>query len=325
VKPGTGMRDPRRGALLPSVAPFAGDPSLSDVTVVMMRGIKSLVAALSCLLCGLPGLAPAEPPGSADLNISPKRLVFDVTTRTATVYVFNRGTAAATYSVELADRYMLQDGQIRPVTEVTTDADRSVASKVASALPLLTFTPRRITLEPGGSQTVRVRVLRPANLAAGEYRSHLTVSTLPPEDVGLTAEEVAKPGEGQLAVRIVSLFSLSIPVIVRQGDTAAAAGIEHLHLETSGPADKPLLSLDLSRSGVGSVYGDLMVRSDHAAKSAEPLATLGGVAVYPEIATRSVQLALPRVPVPGEHLTVTFVDQDRSPGTVLASGVLTVP
>src|SRR5712692_8715784 len=112
-----------------------------------MRGVKSFPALVSCLLLGMQALVLAQSQGSADLNISPKRLVLDASTRTATVYVFNRGTAPATYSIELADRYMLPDGQILAVSQVAADGDRAVAGKVASALPLLTFTPRRVTLD----------------------------------------------------------------------------------------------------------------------------------------------------------------------------------
>jgi P pilus assembly chaperone PapD len=299
-----------------------------------MRNLIRVLASAACLLLGFEGIVQAQLPGSADLNISPKRLVFDAATRSATVFVFNRGTAPGTYSIDLADRYMLPDGQILNASDAGSDPERAaVAARVASALPLVTFSPRRVTLAPGQTQTIRVRVLRPAELAAGEYRSHLTVTTLPSEDTGLTAEQAAKPAEGQLAVRVTALFSLSIPVIVRQGDAAAAAGIRALHLDLTDPSEpggaagtrQAVLNAELTRSGTGSVYGNLLVRSDKDPKSTEPLGAIGGIAVYPEIDHRAVQLKLRRIPVAGEHLTVTFVDDDRSPGAVLASEALTVP
>lgn len=289
------------------------------------------LAAL-CLLAALAAPAVAQ---QADLNISPKRLVFDAATRTSTVYVFNRGDAAASYAIDVVERAMLRDGRILdlPAVEASSASPELVhaaaAVRAASAKPMITFTPRRVTLQPGQSQAIRVRVLRPADLASGEYRAHLTVSTLPPEDAGLTADAAATARDGSLAVRIVSLFSLSIPLIVRQGDAPAAAEATNLRVaaaesrdEHGAPAHAAALVLDLVRHGSGSVYGNLEVRSDRAG---EPLGVLRGLAVYPEVDRREVRIPLQRAPVGGERLTLRFVDDDRAPGAVLAAASHMVP
>jgi len=131
----------------------------------------------------------AKSVGTGDINISPKRVVFGPNGRGATVYVFNRGTAPATYSIAVVDRAMMPDGRIEAIDDVNKNAaEASVAARVKSAKSLVIFTPRRVTLQPNESQTIRLRALRPSNLALGEYRTHLTVTALPPEDVGLTAE-----------------------------------------------------------------------------------------------------------------------------------------
>lgn len=298
-----------------------------------MRHTLRTLASL-CLYAALSAAASAQ---QADLNISPKRVVFDAATRTATVFVFNRGDAAASYAIDVAERAMLPDGRILDVADA--DAPGAPAELVraagtvraASAKPMITFTPRRVTLQPGQSQTIRVRVLRPADLAAGEYRAHLTVSTLPPEDAGLTADEAASRRDGRLAVRIVSLFSLSIPLIVRQGDapaTAAATGLrvlaEERRDENGALVAASTLAFELGRRGTGSVYGNLEVRSERDA-GAEPLGTVRGLAVYPEIDHREVRIPLHRAPVHGEHLTLRFVDDDRAPGAVLATATYVVP
>ena len=53
-------------------------------------------------------------------------------------------------------------------------------------------------------------------------------------------------------------------------------------------------------------------------KGADALGMARGVAVYPEIARRSVRIPLSRPPATGETLEVTFTDDDTSPGKVLA-------
>jgi P pilus assembly chaperone PapD len=292
----------------------------------------ALLAALSLSLAAAP---PVRAQQGADLNISPKRVVFDATTRTATVFVFNRGTEAASYAIGVDERAMLEDGRILAVADAAAMAEGAAPAAVAAksaATPMITFTPRRVTLQPGQSQAIRVRVLRPADLADGEYRAHLAVSTLPPEDAGLTADEAAATADGRLAVRIVSLFSLSIPLIVRQGDAGASAELadartvtEQRRAADGSPELVPHLALDVRRAGAGSVYGTLEVRSERDGRGAEPLGAVRGLGVYPEIGLRHVRLPLRRAPVSGERLTLTYVDEDRSPGRVIASTTFVAP
>lgn len=278
-----------------------------------------LALALACL-----GLAtsPARAAGGADLNISPKRVVFGSADRTATVFVFNRGTETAVYAVELVDRAMQPDGQIVAATD----------AQVPTAKPFITYTPRRVTLAPGESQTIRLRVLRPGDLAAGEYRTHFTVTALPPEDTGLTAEQASAPlREGQIGTRITTLISLSIPLIVRQGPADAKAAIEGaryavetVQTETGASVQVGVIMLDLVRRGGSSLYGDIEVRGDKGPKS-EPIGGIRGLGVYPEIDRRQVRVVLTRIPARGERLAVTFKDDDATPGAALATATVVVP
>jgi hypothetical protein len=89
-----------------------------------LRGGRARFAAVLLCAAGLILLnpparaqAPATPAApatsnavGANLNISPKRVTFDRADRTATVYVFNQGTAPATFDIALVDRIMLPDG-----------------------------------------------------------------------------------------------------------------------------------------------------------------------------------------------------------------------
>jgi hypothetical protein len=271
----------------------------------------------------------------ADLNISPKRIVEEPAGRTATAYIFNRGTVPATYSISLVDRLMTADGQIRSTDELAKAAGGpELFGKLRSAASMILYTPRRVTLAPGESQTVRLRILRPGNLAAGEYRTHLTVTAVPPENLGLTAEEAAAPGAGELAVKVVSLFSLSIPVIVRQGPTDVRAAIEAPKLgsrmvETAPGATtqsrQDFVSLDLVRQGASSLYGDIEIRPVVAGKPGAVIGGVRGVAVYPEIDRRSISAPLAAALVSGENLMVTFRDEDAHPGAVLATATILVP
>ena len=268
----------------------------------------------------------AQSAGGGDINLSPKRVVFDAAGHAASVYVFNRGTGPATYSISVIDRVMLPDGQILSVDDALKDpAKAAVAATVKSAKDYVVFTPRRVTLNPNESQTIRLRALKPNDLPPGEYRTHLTVTAVPPENAGLTAEQAAQVGSKQLAVKIIPIFSISIPLIVRQGDVDARAALEapHITFEKSpaDPAQKiESLNVTIRRLGTSSVYGNLQVR-----RGSELVGGVLGVGVYPEISQRSISIPLSKPPKPGDSLSVSFIDDDAHSGQELAKVAFTAP
>jgi hypothetical protein len=280
-----------------------------------------------------PAPAAAAPAASssvgANLNISPKRVTFDRNRRSATVFIFNQGTAAATFDIALVDRVMLPDGQIMPVADAEAKPElKPLLDRQKSAKDMIVVTPRRAVLEAGKGQTIRIRVA-PAADATGEFRSTLTVTTVPPRDVGLTAEQAASGAPGQLRFIINSVFGLSIPIIVRLGPVDAKAGIENAKLgyadispDGVAPAKRtPVVTFDIVRLGASSLFGNIEVR-DAKARGGDPLGMARGVGVYTEIDRRSMRLPLTRAPTPGEPLEVTFSDDDSAPGTVLARGAV---
>jgi hypothetical protein len=271
----------------------------------------------------------------ANLNISPKRLTFDRAGKSATVYIFNQGTTAAAVDIGLVDRVMLPDGQITPADDAATKpATKPIVDRLQSAKPLLLATPRRAVLEPGKGQTIRVRVMPgPAETTAkGEYRTHLTITTIPPKDLGTTAEQAAGAKPGELSFTVYSVFGISIPVIVRLGNPDVRAGIENPHLTyvdvpASGeaPAKRtPVLDFDIVRQGSSSLFGNIEVRGAKS-KGKDPIGLARGVGVYTEIDRRAMQIPLSRAPTAGESLEISFTDDDTSPGHVLAHSAYTAP
>lgn len=257
----------------------------------------------------------------ADLNLTPKRVVFPPTSRAATVYVFNRGTGSSTYVVELVDRVMTAEGSIRSLADLAEDAGSAVQrERLRSARSFVTYSPRRFTLMGGESQTLRLRVARPADLPEGEYRTHLTVTQMPPPESGVTPEQATSSAPNAIAISMTALYSASIPLIVRQGAAAASAGIAKVGYEP-GPsgAAEPKLVVELIRDGAASVYGDLVVRPLGDTKPASQLGVARGIGVYPEIDRRPVRIPLKRPLARGEQVEVLFIDDDQRAGQTLAS------
>jgi hypothetical protein len=162
-------------------------------------------------------------------------------------------------------------------------------------------------------------------------RSHLTIATIPPRESGTTAEAAsASVAPGELRFSISALFGLSIPAIVRLGPPDVRAGLENAGISyrqadapqgAAGPRS-PVLDLDLVRLGANSLFGIVEVRLQGQPRTEPSLGLARGVGVYTEIERRSMHIALSRAPAPGEHLVVTFTDDDTSPGKLLATLVL---
>jgi P pilus assembly chaperone PapD len=274
-------------------------------------------AAIAVLTVTLAGTAAAQV--GADLNISPRRVTFDANERSASVYVFNQGDAQATYTVELIDRVMRPDGQI----VAASDALDIAAPRSAAAF--IQHTPRRVTLQPRESQVIRLRLRPPATGESGEYRTHLTVTALPPEDAGFTAAQAARAESGEVSLQVIALFSISIPLIVREGVIDVRTEISApVRLPPSQGAPNGALKLDLVRLGANSVYGDVEVYAGQGSRERR-VAVLRGVAVYPEIERRTVIAPLAEPVAADEPIRVVYKDDDTRAGAVLATAVVRVP
>lgn len=269
--------------------------------------------------------AASTPVGAANINITPRRVVFEGAKRTEAVYVFNQGSAPVTVDVALVDNIMLPSGEIVPLTLVDGKgaAAKAVAARLQSAKDLMLATPSRLVLEPGRGRTVRVRASLPTTLdQAGEWRTHLTVTTIPQPSAGLTAEAAASAESRELSFQIQSVFGISIPLILRAAGHQAAAAIDGVRVVQAPPAEPggkaaPMLELNLNRTGNASVFGNIEVRG--AKDKAEGLlGFVRGLSVYTEIPGRTVLLPLNREPLPGETLSVTYVSEEGSARRVLA-------
>ncbi len=198
---------------------------------------------------------------AANINITPRRVIFSGSKRAEAVYVFNRGLVPVTVDVKLADNFMAPSGQIAPLSAVSSGDSASVASaaRFKSAGQLLLATPSRISLAPGAVKVVRIRALQPSQ-GAGEWRSHLTFTAIPPADSGVTAEQVTNPSAGEFAFKVRAIFGLSIPLIVRGSGEPGRAAISGLGITPPDASDSnPTLRFELQRSGDHSVFGDIEV------------------------------------------------------------------
>lgn len=285
-------------------------PSFAFVSPGRLRQACSLV--LACLL-----LAPCAP-ALAELMLHPTRIVFDKNMRAAQIELINNGAKPASYRISLVNRRMTETGQFEPA-DTAIDGERFADA-------MLRYSPRQVTLEPGTSQTVRIMLRKPADLAEGEYRSHLLFDKLPDVE-GSASIENRQAGSAQIGVVINALVGASVPVIVRHGTVGATAGLDGLALQ-KGADKRPLLALRLHREGSSSVYGDLGVSFTPRGGKPQSLAQVGGIAVYTPNRVRQVTLPLQlpaNLALAGGTLEVAYRERPEAGGKLLAQASLVLP
>jgi len=209
------------------------------------------------------------------LTIAPTRLVFDGKTRVATVHLSNRGNQEATYRILVEDKRMLETGQIVDL-DIATRHDRPAGE-------LVRYSPRRVVLPAGGSQTVRVMLRNPSSgqLDHGEYRTHLIFQSVPP---------ARESDEDRLKAH--AILETSIPVIIRRNNPTASIQFSSASMDTvTMPDGRPRLLVTMARQGERSVYGNLTVTWAIEGRTAV-VAQLNGLAVYHPTAQRHVTVPL---------------------------------
>jgi P pilus assembly chaperone PapD len=277
-----------------------------------LAACAGLLAAALWLLAGLP--APALAAGA--LGVSPTNVLFEGRTRSAEVLLINRSDAPATYRVFFKNLRMREHGQYEDI--------ETPAAGERFADPLIRYAPRQVRLKARGSQTVRLLLRKPPDLAPGEYRSHLHFLQLPPESAGRDIESTLGPG--QISVKLIAQFGVSIPVIVRQGTLAARASLADLKIE---PGAERVLALHIRREGEASVRGDLEVSfAPRGGGEPVPVAAIKGVSVLHPTPSRIARLHLH--PPEGQSLgagtlTVHYRQSEAEGGRDLAEARLTLP
>lgn len=240
------------------------------------RPIRATLAAFAAMAAFGTLLSASPVSAQGDLLVAPTRIILDGR-RGAEVILSNIGSEEATYRIGLELRRMTSTGQL---IDVETEAANELEQ---AALSMIRYAPRRITLPPGQPQAVRISARPGADLPDGEYRVHMSFRAIPkPRPVTETPEE----SQG-ISIKLVPIYGVTIPIIVRHGRLQATVAI---HDPKVIPGVRgPELQISLSRSGASSTYGELRVTRPG---SAEPVFLARGIAIYSELAERSVQFDL---------------------------------
>lgn len=228
------------------------------------------IAAFGFILSAAPAAA------QGDLLVAPTRIILDGR-RGAEVILSNIGSEEATYRIELELRRMTATGQL---IDVETDDANELEQ---AALAMVRYAPRRITLPPGQPQSVRISARPGAELPDGEYRVHMSFRAIPkPTPV----TEAPEDSQG-IRIKLVPIYGVTIPVIVRHGRLEATVAISNPQVAEG--VRGPELRLAMVRNGMKSTYGELRVTRPG---SDEPVFLARGIAIYSEVAERAMEFDL---------------------------------
>jgi P pilus assembly chaperone PapD len=241
----------------------------------MNRWTRSIAAAAALTAPLLAFSTPARA-GIGDLLVAPTRIVLDGR-KGAEIILNNIGEEPATYRVSVVFRRMTEEGGLTDVEQPTAEDQR--------AAEMIVYAPRKVVLAPRQPQAIRIAARPPQGLPDGEYRVHLLFRAIPPATPVVQAA-AAEPAKG-LRFQLTPVYGVTIPVIVRLGNLQATAGIANVQLERKG--NKSLVSLDLSRLGKRSTFGEVRILKSGVKG---PIGLQKAVAVYTEIGRRRVEVPL---------------------------------
>lgn len=213
---------------------------MSQSTSRTLRGRRALAASIL--------IAVAVPAAIHSAAVSPMGVYLDGRERQGTITLYNAGSRPEEVRLEFAFGYPVSDDEGNLSVPLTAEP----AAGEPSAVPWLTAFPRRIVLEPGQRQVVRVVARPPAGLAEGEYWARALVRSTggqPPieavgEDVGV-----------QIDVETVVV----VPVNYRNG--AVTTGVRVAGASAALAGDSLVATIDVERSGNAAFLGRILVEA----------------------------------------------------------------
>jgi P pilus assembly chaperone PapD len=189
----------------------------------------------------------ATPRPAVAVNVSPAVVIIDGRSREGVVTLRNGGEHPEEIELTFQHGTSVADGHGN-VRLVLSD---SAPSGAQSALGWVRAFPRRLVLAPGETQTVRIMVRPPQDLAAGEYWARLVVSAVP-QGAGTEQQHGAATMRLRIGTRIVAA------VHYRVGRLATGLGATGATAERDG--ENVDLTVNLARQGNAAFVGRLRAR-----------------------------------------------------------------
>lgn len=185
-----------------------------------------------------------------DLLLYPKRIVFEGSKRAQTLNLANIGKDTVRYLISVMESRMRDDGGFETISQ--PDSDQRFGEKY------FRYFPRNVVLGPNESQSVKIQLINTNGMEPGEYRSHIYFRAEPDKKPLGEADPIKD--SASISVNVVAVFGISIPVIIRVGESNTEVTLSDARFEIKQDST-PSLKVTFNRTGNMSVYGDISV--DH--------------------------------------------------------------
>ncbi len=222
------------------------------------------------------------------ISISAYRIYMDDDNRTTSFMVMNREVEPQECELKLRHYNFDVDSNLLQVSDDVLPEN--------SAQEWVRFSPKKFTLTPAHTQTIRFTMRRRADATDGEYRSYLEV------DCG--AEVKISENEAPI-LSIKPKLMHNIPIIVRVGTLDAQVSIDNVKVDGDG------LAFTIYRNGSRSVYGDVELINKN---TESKVSYQSGVSIYPE--SSRYHFVLGREGVAASDLRVRFVENKNYGGSI---------
>jgi hypothetical protein len=237
------------------------------VTVLAARAARA--ARVLLLLAAFALLSSAY---AAAVAVSPVAVYIDNRTRTGTLTLFNPGTLPEEITVDFAFGYPRSDEDGNVSVEVTD----SVPEGEPSAVAWMRAFPRRMVLEPGQRQVMRVMVEAPSGLPDGEYWARALVHSR-------GGQPPIEERRGDVTVQVEVETVVIVAVNYRNGKVTT--GLRVRDASASAVGDTVRSFIDFERTGNAAYLG--RVQAELLDGTGRSVATLEEVlAVYKTIRRR---------------------------------------
>lgn len=242
-----------------------------------MAGIRTGGWAARALL-GAAALVMAGAETAEAVAVSPTALYIDSRTRTGVLTLYNPGNLPEEITIDFAFGYPQTDSAGNLAVAVT----REPAPGEPSAMEWMRAFPRRLILQPGQRQVVRVMVEPPAGIPDGEYWARILVTSR-------GGQAPIEETQGDLRLQLNVETTLVMAANYRKGPVST--GVQVAGSRAWSTPEGVYLELDLERTGNAAFLGRM--RADLLDAGGQVVGTVwDDLAVY-RTARRRHLLALP--------------------------------
>jgi hypothetical protein len=204
-----------------------------------LRLISLLRSAVLALVLTLAGAREA-----AAVSVSPTALYIDSRTRTGVLTLHNPGALPEEVTIDFAYGYPQSD----TAGNIAVALTREPPAGEPSALGWMRAFPRRLLLQPGQRQVVRVMVDAPAGLAEGEYWARVLITSR-------GGQPPIEQARGDQVLHLEVQTTLVMAANYRNGDVRTGVTVTSAAARRTG--GEVTLEMDLERTGNAAFLGSL--------------------------------------------------------------------